>query len=230
MTRRRPYTQQRNIEMTMENALRWNRLRYSAYAPVYDLLAAPFVAGRRRAIDLLQIQSGERVLILGCGTGLDLPWLPSESSITAIDLTPAMIRRTAERAKQCGMTVSSAVMNGEQLALPSATYDVVLLHLVLAVVPDPIACAREAARVLRPGGRVSIFDKFLPDAVLPSPARRVVNVVTGVLFSEINRHLGPILTAAGLTIEHVEPVGLGGNYQAVLATKCVEGEEPIRLL
>lgn len=200
----------------------WNRARYSAYAPFYDAIVAPLQAGRRRSVELADLRSGERVLILGCGTGLDIPLLPADITITAIDLTPTMVRRTAARASILGRPVLASVMNGEQLALPTASFDAVLLHLILAVIPNPVACAREAARVLRPGGRVAIFDKFLPDAAAPSPVRKAANAVTGLLFSEINRQLGPILVSAGLVVEHAEPAGLGGLFQ--IAVTRYDGE------
>jgi phosphatidylethanolamine/phosphatidyl-N-methylethanolamine N-methyltransferase len=201
------------------NTAAWNRARYSIYAPLYDTLAAPFQGGRRRAVELLGLQAGERVLVLGCGTGLDLPLLPAGLAVSAINLTPAMVRRTAARAARLEQRVGASVMNDERLVFPDASFDAVLLHLILAVIPDPVACAREAARVLRPGGRVSIFDKFLPDNAQPSPLRRAANVVTGTLFSEINRQLRPILGAAGLVVQQTEPAGLGGTYQIAIATK-----------
>ena len=52
-------------------------------------------------------------------------------------------------------------MDGHSLAVPRAAFDAVVLHLILAVIPDPVRCLREAARALRPGGRVVVFDKFV---------------------------------------------------------------------
>ena len=43
------------------NTNRWNRLRYTAYAPFYDLIARRLGRGRRRAIELLNVREGERV-------------------------------------------------------------------------------------------------------------------------------------------------------------------------
>jgi ubiquinone/menaquinone biosynthesis C-methylase UbiE len=199
------------------NTLRWNQVRYRAYAPIYDLAAAPFHAGRRQAIAALDLAAGEHVLIFGCGTGLDLPLLPGTVDITAVDLVPAMVRRTRRRAAALARPVRAAVMNGAQLALPSARFDAVLLNLVLAVVPDPVACAREVARVLRPGGRVAIFDKWLPEGATPGAARRALNVLMNTAFTDINRQLSPILTAAGLTLASRVPAGLGGAYQVAIA-------------
>ncbi|GAB4428916.1 MAG: class I SAM-dependent methyltransferase [Chloroflexi bacterium OHK40] len=200
-------------------ATAWNRARYSAYAPLYDLVAAPFAAGRRRSVELLALQPGERVLILGCGTGLDLPLLSGDVRVTAFDLTPAMVHRTATRATGLGRVIDTAVMNGQQVALADGAFDAVVLHLILAVIPDPMACAREAARLLRPGGRAAIFDKWLPDGARPSLARRAVNAVTSAAFSDINRQLGPILATTDLRVTHQEPAGLGGAYQVALAAR-----------
>jgi phosphatidylethanolamine/phosphatidyl-N-methylethanolamine N-methyltransferase len=201
------------------NTTAWNQTRYRAYVPIYDLVTAPLQRGRQRSISLLDVQPGEAILLLGCGTGLDLPLLPPAARISAIDLTPAMVERTAQRGAALRRTVEASVMNGEQLAFADACFDAIVLHLILAVIPDPIACIREAARVLRPGGRVAIFDKFLPDGATPSPLRQVTNLVTSTFFSTINRQLGPLLTAADLAVERQEPVGVGGLFQVVIANK-----------
>lgn len=198
-------------------AAAWNRARYNAYAPLYDLVVAPFAAGRRRSIEPLALQPGKRVLIVGCGTGLDLPLLPTDVRVTAFDLTPAMVYRMSARAAELGRAVDVAVMNGQQMGLADGAFDAILLHLILAVIPDPLACAREAARLLRPGGRAAIFDKRLPDGSRPSLIRRAVNAATSAAFSDINRQLGPILETTDLQETHREPAGLRGAYQVALA-------------
>jgi ubiquinone/menaquinone biosynthesis C-methylase UbiE len=202
--------------------LGWNRARYSAYAPVYDwfLRRAGFIErGRRRALELAAVRPGERVLIVAAGTGLDLPLLPAEARLAAIDLTPAMLARCEARARSLGRSLEAKVMDAAKLEFADASFDCVLLHLALAVVPDPVAAIREAARVLRPGGRVSIFDKFLPDGETASPARRAAGALARIAATEINRQLGPLLEAGGLKLRTLEPVGLGGLFIAARADK-----------
>ena len=200
----------------------WNRLRYTLYAPLYDQFVGrlgPFRRGRRRAFEMAALRPGERLLIVAAGTGLDLPLVPAGVEVVATDVTPAMLRRLEDRARALGRPVSTAVMDAAALGLPDRSVDCVALHLALAVVPDPEAAIREAARVLRPGGRVSVFDKFLPPGTRPSPLRRVVSAVADVVASDLNRSLEPLLASAGLALVSYEPVGLGGNFVAARAER-----------
>jgi ubiquinone/menaquinone biosynthesis C-methylase UbiE len=198
------------------NTNTWNRFRYTLYTPFYDVVARRLEHGRRRAIEQLNVRPDDRVLIDGCGTGLDLEFLPRAARISAIDITPSMVERTRTRGHSLGMSVDGAVMDAAALRFPDASFDCVLLHLVLAVVPDPVGMAREAARVLRPGGRVSVFDKFLPDGGRPSLLRRTVNLATNVVATNINRRLGPILEESGLRIVHEEPSVFGGMFRVAV--------------
>ena len=201
---------------------RWNRLRYALYAPVYDGVVAwwPLLRrGRRRALELAALRSGERVLIVAAGTGLDLEHLPAGVTVVATDLTPGMLARLRTRARALRRAVHVQVMDAAQLAYRDASFDGVVLHLTLAVVPDPVGAIQEAARVLRPGGRISIFDKFLPDGATPSPLRRAAARVASVIATDLNRQLGPLLRAGELTLRCAEPLGPGGLFVVARADK-----------
>jgi ubiquinone/menaquinone biosynthesis C-methylase UbiE len=203
--------------MTLFDTTGWNRFRYSLYAPFYDSWVGRvpvFTRGRRRAHEIASLAPGESVLLVAAGTGLDLPLLPRGVRVIAGDIAPAMVRRLRARAASLGIDVQAEVMDAARLPLPDASVDCVLLHLALAVVPDPVAAIREARRVLRPGGRVSVFDKFLPDDQHPSLLRRAVDAVANVVATTVNRQLGPLARAGGFRIVSSEPVGLGGLFVA----------------
>lgn len=200
------------------NTLGWNRVRYTLLAPLYDRVAG-FRPQRRRSIELLAPRPGERILVDGCGTGADLAFLPPDVRVVATDLTPAMVERTRRRAQALGRNVDARVMDAQALDLPDASFDAVVLHLILAVVPDPVAAVREAARVLKPGGRAVVFDKWVPDAQTPSLGRRAANLVASIVATEITRKLGPLADAAGLRVEHREPADKAGFFSIALLRK-----------
>jgi len=200
--------------MRLSNA--WNRAIYRAFAPVYDWLATPFERGRQLAIERLAFDSGERVLIVGCGTGLALEYLPAAVEVVAVDLTPAMIDQTEVRAERLGRDVDARVADATSLDLPDDSVGVVLLHLVLSVVPEPEAVLEEAARVLAPDGRVSIYDEFVPENETPSLGRGAVDPAARASFADLDRSLEPMLESAELTAAEREPL-LGGVYTVTVA-------------
>jgi phosphatidylethanolamine/phosphatidyl-N-methylethanolamine N-methyltransferase len=211
---------------TMTN--RWRRFTYTLWAPVYDALAWIFHRQRARSLQLLNLQPGQRVLIVGAGTGLDLPLLPPGLHLTAIDLTPAMVRRLIRRAAHLQIPVDARPMDAHHLEFPDASFDAVILHLILAVVPDPILCIREVQRVLRPGGRAVVFDKFVPEGAHPSILRRLFNPGVQVLFTDMTRQLGVIVQAAPtLRITHDQPVGLTGFFRIALLYKQDESRDSV---
>jgi ubiquinone/menaquinone biosynthesis C-methylase UbiE len=203
------------------SVMMWNRLRYTVWAPAYDAIAkaAGFEGARRLSIARLRLAPGDRVLIVGAGTGLDLDFLNPDVAVTAIDVTPAMLKHLERRAAAAARPVTTRIADARQLPFADASFDAVIMHLILAVMPEPERGVREAVRVLKPGGRIAVFDKFLRDEERPSLKRRVFNAVAKPLFSDLNRRLGPLIAGTPLAFEHDEPVAFGGAYRAATLVK-----------
>ena len=193
----------------------WNSTRYSIYAPIYDVLAFPLRRARRRAVALAHIPDGASILVVGVGTGLDLPLLPPSCTVTAVDLSGTMLNLAKRRAAKYRRMVDFQRMDVQDLAFPDERFDVVVVHLIAAVVPDGRACVAEACRALKPGGRLSLFDKFRSDqAEQVSPIRKILGVPSRFFFSDINRRAGDLVE--GLPLEPIgnRPVAFGGLFHA----------------
>ncbi len=190
----------------------WQHLRYTIWAPHYDRVTK-FHAERQRSIGLLDLSPGERVLIVGCGTGADLPFLPADVSVLATDFTPAML---AQARRHAGPNVELRRMDGRTLDFADASFDAAILHMVLEVIPEPERCLAEVARVLRRGGRVAVFDKFLPDGRRPSWPRRAGLALLDLVFTSTNRQMGEILRASAAPLDVVSDQPGGGPYRHLL--------------
>jgi len=204
----------------MVNTTAWNRLRYSIYAPMYDLVATKaFRKPRRSALSQVDWEPRMRVLLVGAGTGLDLPYLPRELEIHLTDLTPAMVTRARERAEHAQRDVVCRVMDAAALDYPDEHFDVVVMHLILAVMPNPEQGLAEAHRVLKNDGQLCVMDKFQPDTHIAGPSRRALNVITSLIATDITLQATPLLQQAGFNIRRDEPVLMNGLFRALLAIK-----------
>ena len=128
------------------------RTSYTLLAPIYDRMVAAATQAARRASLARLPADARQVLLVGAGTGLDFPLLPAGPQYTAIDLTPAMLDRARPRAA-ARPELAIELRSGDALALDfaDASFDAVILHLIVAVVPDAARALAESARVLRPG-------------------------------------------------------------------------------
>lgn len=195
--------------------LRWS---YSLIAPLYDVvIERPMREARRQSLKFLPMESGKRVLVSGVGTGLDLPMLPALHHYTALDFNSAMLAR----AKPRGKNLEIDFVLGDSMSLPfaDAQFDHVVLHLIVAVVPNPEHCLREASRVLKPGGTIILFDKFLQPEQR-APMRRLFNGITrrfatrmDVVFEEV------LCSSPELTVVCNEPMLAKGWFRGILLCK-----------
>lgn len=110
--------------------------------------------------DALDTEPLGQLLDIGTGTGrmADL-FASSATRVVALDKSLEMLR--VARARLQNLPAEQVeLVQGDFLSLPfdSATFDTVLLHQVLHYAPDPLDPLREAARVMKPGGRIAIVD------------------------------------------------------------------------
>lgn len=186
---------------------------YTLIAPFYDaVIAGATHAARRRSLSALPAEPG-RVLLAGVGTGLDLPDLPPQHHYIGLDLNQAMLRRALPRAGQ--VDFQPVLGDAQRLPFADASFDMAVLHLILAVVPQPAHCFAEIARIVRPGGQVLVFDKFLRRGQ-PALMRRLINPLLRRVATRLDVVFEDLLAAAPqLRLEHDQPALAGGWFRLI---------------
>jgi phosphatidylethanolamine/phosphatidyl-N-methylethanolamine N-methyltransferase len=185
-----------------------NRRKYRWLARIYDLTVKNplFEQARRREFELAQIQPHQRVLIVGIGTGLDLPYLPPEAEKVGIDLSAEMLAQA--RSKFSGPELSLLEMGAEDLKFDDASFDVVVMNLILSVVQDPKRALMEAARVLKPDGSIWILGSFASSK--PSFVRKMVtHAAIAVGGGDFSLTLDPLLEGTQLRKQLEERTRVG---------------------
>lgn len=126
--------------------------------------AADEAAARDEYLTLLGLSPGERVLDVGCGSGVVTRAMAQRvgpgGRATGTDSSPALLAIAREYADQAGVggLIDWRVADCRELPFPDASFDAVLAATVLAHVPGAERALREMVRVARPGGRVAVFD------------------------------------------------------------------------
>jgi phosphatidylethanolamine/phosphatidyl-N-methylethanolamine N-methyltransferase len=200
--------------MKMTN--RWNRFIYRLWAPVYDSTVDHFFKpGRKRTLEVLNLKPGENVLIVGVGTGADLPLLPKGVDVIGIDISGEMLNKARQKLPHCRANIQLIQGDAQVPCLPENHFDAALLNLILSVVPDGTACLRETLRTLKIGGRIIVFDKFQPEGQKTGLGRKLVNFFSTILGTEITRQIGGMSQGLPCKIISDEPSLAGGVYRVI---------------
>ncbi len=138
---------------------------YDRWAPVYDLIFnLPFQPGRLAATRAAAAAAGANgeILVVGVGTGLELPLLPLSNRVTGVDVSRAMLDVARRRVARLGLAQVAALleMDAQALTFDDAAFDVALAPFVMSVVPDPAKTLDEMWRVVRPGGELVLINHF----------------------------------------------------------------------
>ena len=119
-----------------------------------------------------EIEAGDTVLDLGCGGGIDVILAAHRTGpsgrVIALDFLPEMLEHTASAAAEAGLSnVELLEAEMEAIPLPDATIDHVISNGVINLAPRKRRVLAECARVLVPGGKLSVADLTVGDEELP---------------------------------------------------------------
>lgn len=167
---------------------------------------------------MLRLQAMERVLILGVGTGLIIPLLPPGLWINGVDSNPVYLQ--SARKRTVGRYVTLELMDPRSLQYPDLYFDAAILNLILGKLSDGTKVFQEAWRVIRPGGRLVIMDRFLPDGEQISSILYLLGRITRAGCVGTNKRLIDVIgSPTDMVIERNEPAAFNGYYQVILIRK-----------
>jgi len=125
------------------------------YADVCDRMIPGLGA---RLVELADIHAGDRVLDVATGTGnAALPAAQAGASVTALDITPALLQTGSERARAAGVDVDWVLGDAQALPFGHASFDRVLSCVGVQFCADHTAAASELVRVCKTGGRIALI-------------------------------------------------------------------------
>jgi ubiquinone/menaquinone biosynthesis C-methylase UbiE/rhodanese-related sulfurtransferase len=203
---------------------------FDAIAEVYDEgLSALLLSLHQKMLKEAQINEGDQILNIGCGTGMDsfltAQMLGPKGRVVGIDIAPEMVRRANEKAAVRGLTNATfQVMDAEKLSFPANHFDTIISHWSLTYFPNDHTALREALRVLKPGGRmvVSVVGRPEHSPFVMVPFRVVAKRLPRVAVSEggpptfrfaREGALEAALTAAGFASTY------SGRYASMITVK-----------
>ncbi|MEJ7831989.1 MAG: methyltransferase domain-containing protein [Nocardioides sp.] len=147
--------------------------RYGLGARVYDVVSAErpvYRVGRTAAIDRLRLGPGDRVVDVGCGTGLNFPLLLDRvgptGRVTGLDASADMLAQAARRRDAAGWRNVDLVRGDAarlaELVAGSEPYDAALFTYSLSIIDAWREAWDQAVSLVRPGGRIGVVDLSLP--------------------------------------------------------------------
>ena len=164
-------------------------------------------------MDALGLAGPEAILDLGCGTGVAARAIARRSdakgAITAIDISAHLVDMARRLAGEEGLAGRIEFRTGDAhgLGLPQGGFDVVVMHTLISHVADPPTVLAEGRRLLRPGGRLVVFDgdyaSFTMTTGAPDGGAETDRVLHGALFSQLRvmRTMPRLLAEGGFGLQ-----------------------------
>ena len=192
---------------------------YERIASFYDFIFGPTLhAGRLQAIQSMGIASGDRVLEVGVGTGINAALYPRHCQVTGIDFSASMLEKARKRV--AGLShVRLMEMDAAALKFADESFDLVYAPYVVNCVSDPVKVVAEMRRVCKPGGKIVILNHFRSDTRLLSRLDRALSPLTVHIGFKSDLDLPGFLAQTGLKPISIEKVSIPRLWSLVICNR-----------
>jgi len=164
---------------------------------------------RDMTVGLAQLKPGDQVLEVGCGTGTLTLAAKRQVGPTGqaygIDVIPKMIDLCRRKAEQAGTDISFQLGGIDAIPFPAGKFDAVLCSFMIFHMSEGVRHRgiQEIRRVLKPGGRLVVFDLALPASPVP---RAIAKVLFGGMLQHELRELVPLMQAHSFVDVELAPM------------------------
>ena len=200
----------------------WNRMIYKIWSPIYDKIfnSGIFLRARKQIFESITFHNKDKILFVGIGTGADLELIKqADMDITAIDLSPDMLKKAKEKYGNTSITFME--MDAQHMDFNDESFDLIVGSLILSVVPEAGKCLEEMIRVLKPGGEIVIFDKFISNNEKLSLPKKLIRPFIRVLGTDIGLRFEDLFREHEnhLRVEENQSIMLNGMYRKIILSK-----------
>lgn len=201
---------------------------YASWAPIYDFVFTEVFKQARKAAIAAAERTGGRILEVGVGTGISLPYYSSASRLAGVDLSEPMLRKAQEKVRGLGMhhVEGLAVMDAERMAFPDQSFDVIVAQLVVTTVPNPEATLDEFLRVLKPGGEIVLVSRVGADKGLRLVVEKSLTPLTNLLGWRLEfpwaRYARWVEARKGVRVIEHRPMPPFGHFSLIRFGKSLE--------
>lgn len=176
-------------------------------ARFYDICEGSDLRRGRQKAELFRGMDGN-VLFMTVGTGIDIRHFPAGALITGIDISEEMLDRARPAWKAYEGTLRFLRTDALNLPFADAVFDTVVTSCTMCSVPDPVRALCEIHRVLRPEGRLLMFEHVRSRNVVLGLALDMMTFWTRLVGTEMNRDTLACVRLAGFQVTQIESIFL----------------------
>lgn len=191
---------------------------YKRYARHYDRFFGPiFNPGRKLAVEIANPRPEQRILEVGVGTGLSLPYYRQDARVVGIDISTDMLDIARQRVAEGGLGQVEDLleMDAEDLKFEDDSFDCVVAMYVASVVPNPDRLIAEMRRVCRPGGDILVINHFASRNPVLRGLERGLRPLSRLLGFRPDMDLDVLPDTPDFPQLAVRPTNLGGYWKLV---------------
>ena len=169
--------------------------------------SAKYIGMLQEYLEAIDLAAAQSILALGCGTGVEVREVLQRPDfrgrVTAIDISADLVERGERLAEQEELAgrIEWLVGDAQELRLFDGIFDLVLAHTLVSHVPDPKRVVEQAARVVRPGGTVVMFDGDYATMTFGVDREMDEKIISGIIANpRVMRAMPRLLREVGLEL------------------------------